>query len=268
MRRFCSGLIWVAVATGAFLGFPGTGQATDRIEKICLSDEPLLIDDRDGEMRGLFIDLFRQAAERIGRDIAFERLPWKRCQLYAGESQAIGLGPLTRNSRREAKYAWVAPLFPMRVVYLTQAGSGKHADSLAAVREMIVGVKEGSVSVFVAKKHEIPESQLVTTQTQDLLLRMLLRGRIDTWQVWDVIGHRTLQLNLHDDELAGAKLEEGLADVLGDLWFAASPGLPVEEVALWRGAFEALKAEGILDATVERHLGTSFALQDPGPITN
>lgn len=239
------------------LGAKPAGAA--EIKNILLSDDQLLYLDleparQSDEINGPFADLFRAAGARIGRELVFERLPWKRAQRNAGLETNIGLGPLTRTSRREANFKWIAPLFPMRIVYLTKKNSGPMVRNVEHARQLRVGVKRGSTGTFTAKQHELPNDRVTIANTQDQLLSLLDAGRIDTWLVWDFIAYRVLKKYGKKFEL-----EEGHSEILGDLYFAGSTDISDREAAEWRVGFQQINEEGVMDRILFQYLGRTMS---------
>jgi len=233
--------------------------SASEIKYVLLSDDQLLYIDsdrapEDDDVYGPFADLFRAAGERIGRKLTLERLPWKRAQRNAEQETNIALGPLTRTSRREAKFTWIAPLFPMRIVYLSKKGKSLMVRDLEHARQLRVGVKRGSTGTFAAKQHKLPPDLVTITNTQDQLLALLDADRIDAWLVWDFIAYRVLKKYGLRFEL-----EEGYSEILGDLYFAGSLDVGEREAANWRTAFQQINEEGVMDRILLQYLGRTMS---------
>lgn len=232
--------------------------AAGKITHICLADEATLREDRDGAVRGLFADMFQEMATRAGREVVMLRQPWKRCQLTAMETDGYALGPLTRTSRREGHYGWVAPLFPLKVVYMSVKGENKAPKQLEDVRRLKIGIKGGTVSEFIARKHGIDEANRFVGTSQDQLLKMLAHGRLDAWLIWDLIAYRVLQQQVSEEILGDRELETGYEENVGLLWFAVSRAVDESEKKVWRDALKSMRDDGTFDQILKNYLGDAF----------
>ena len=222
------------------------------IRTIYLSNEPLLVTDEGDVRRGLFADLFTLAAKELGRTVKIVRLPWKRAQLVAESTPGSAVGPLTRTPKREDRFQWVAPLFQMRVTYLTKAGNFPRINSIEEARTKEIGIKRGTASVYAAKIHHLPEHRLQVLDSQKQLLQMLKIDRIDGWLVWDVLGYRA-----HKLFGSGIELAEGYSENLGDLYFASSKDVSDQEKQLWLAAFRKVIQRGDMTRLLEAYIGHS-----------
>jgi len=230
------------------------GASAGEIKQFYLSSEPLLSEQTEQGVEGLFADVFRRVGKELGRRVTMRRLPWKRAQKLVSESDAIGIGPITRTPSREAKFAWIAPLFPMRIVYMTVRDRSPLIADLDQARRARVVVKRGSTGIFAAKKHKLPEVNVEVVNLQSNALQMLARGRIDAWLTWDVIAHRARKESGSDVRLA-----TGYTDVLGDLYIAASPRTDAAELAKWRAAAKRVIDTGGLKKIMRKYLGRQLA---------
>ncbi len=239
-----------------FFMVAATSTASDHNRVIYTTDEALLsTTTSDGKSSGLFVDFFRQVATDANYPHAEVKiLPWKRAQISAERGEIGVIGPITRTPKRETKYKWVGKLFPMRIVYVTLAGN-MPINSLEMARQKVIAIKAGSASVFAAKKHDLPTEKLVTVSNQETILRMLEKGHVDGWLVWDVIAHRTVQKYGKHKNI---QLQEGHVDVLGDLYLAASPQISDQELLVWRSALEKNIQSGELKSLLARYLQTDY----------
>ncbi|MTI10942.1 substrate-binding periplasmic protein [Curvivirga aplysinae] len=223
------------------------------IKQILSSDEPLLSKKLpDGSSKGLFVDFFQIVAKNAGREVSVSHLPWKRAQKIAQEVSDATLGPLTRTSKRESKYKWIGPLFPMRITYMTTLDQPV-VENLDQARRLKVAIKGGSAAVYASKKHQLSTNMVDVVSQQSSILEMLIRKRIDAWLVWDVIAHRTVQ-----EFDSGAQLQAGYTDELGELYMAASPSVSDEEIAVWRKAMEQAIKDGALKEITSKYLGRAY----------
>jgi ABC-type amino acid transport substrate-binding protein len=220
-------------------------QASDQIKYVYTTAEPLLeVVVGNTCYPNSFDSLLEEVARLAERKIEIRRLPWKRAQVEVQNADNAGIFPITRNARREDLYVWIAPLFPFRIAYLT-LGKKEPISSLEEARKKTIAIKAGSASEFVARKHGLPEKNVVVVSSQDTILKMLKAGRVDGWLVWDLIAHKATHEHAPEEEL-----HFGYSEELGDLYFAASKNLSVGEAEVWRQAF--LRAQDM--QLVERYL--------------
>jgi len=222
------------------------------IKTLYLSDEPLLVMDKNGESIGVFADLFKLAAKELNRDIEIKRLPWKRAQITAETSSQVAIGPLTRTPKRESKFSWIAPLFQMRITYMSKSDSQSEIKSIENAQKLRIGIKRATASVYASKLHKIPAKNVQTTDSHEQLLQMLDIGRIDSWLVWDLIGYRAHKLFGEN-----ISISEGYSENLGDLYFAGSKDISKQEKALWHQAFEKVIKRGDMADILMNYTGYS-----------
>lgn len=220
--------------------------ASNRIEHVYTTAEPLLeVVVEKSCYPNSFDSLIQEVAKFANRQVEVRRLPWKRAQVETQESSNAGIFPITRNARREKLYSWIAPLFPFRISYLT-IGDGEPIGSLEKARKKTIAIKAGSSSEFMARKHNLPEENLVVVSSQETILKMLKVGRVDGWLVWDLIAYKAAHEHAPEENLSFGFTEE-----LGDLYFAASKQLDEVEAEIWRAAFEKAAEEKIVERYLE-----------------
>lgn len=227
--------------------------AAQEITTLYISDEDIFTAQNAQEGRhGLFADLFLLAAQELGRDVSIIKLPWKRAQVTVKRETGSAIGPITRTHQREDSYQWLTPLLTLRISYLSKANRELNIHTLEIARQLRIGAKLGTASSYAQKTHGIPDKQIIAIPSAQQLYYLLARERIDAWLVWDLVGFR-LKKRLSPN--ADFKLVSGYSDTLGELYFAANPETPKQEIGLWRNAFDTILKRGALDQALMRYIG-------------
>lgn len=232
---------------------PAHNAAAQKITTLYISDENIFTAQNAQEgQHGLFADLFLLAAEELGRDITVIKLPWKRAQATVLREKGSAIGPIARTAQRKDSYQWLSPLLPLRISYLSKAERELNIHTLDTARKLKIGAKLGTASSFAQKKHGIPDTNIIAVPSAQQIYYLLARERIDAWLVWDLVGFR-LKKRLSPN--AQFRLVSGYSDTIGMLYFAANPDTALQEVALWRGAFETILKRGALNQALKRYIG-------------
>ena len=237
-------LIWFSEAVQA-------NEPLHEVTKIYVSREVQMWNDSANDQPGMLEELFDALGEKLGREITTETVPWRRAQNEVANSMNLALAPITRNADREDQFSWLVPILPVQMSYFTLPGNREKAETLEQIRNLRVGLKGAGGAEFIAKLHELPESNISRVNKQDQLFRMLEADHIDAWLVIDLIANRTRKLANSD-----VTLERGYSVPLGVLYVAASPRLSKSEVENWRRAMDAVIADGTRDRIFQKYLGT------------
>ncbi|QGY39098.1 transporter substrate-binding domain-containing protein [Pseudodesulfovibrio cashew] len=151
--------------------------AEDATLPIVFEDYPPYEYVEDGEVKGINLDLIREAFRRMGVTPYFEPRPWKRAiyQLQAGEILALSSG--FKTPEREKFALFPAPLAMETNVIACRAGLNANVHSLEDIRDLRVGVV--SAYVYGDPFDSMTGLNKVEAQSSEHLLRMLLENRVD-----------------------------------------------------------------------------------------
>lgn len=178
--------ILLAAAVCVVLALPSFAGATDESLPIVFEDYPPYEFVEDGEVRGINMDLIREAFKRMGITPYFEPRPWKRAifQLKSGEILALSSGFKTEERMKFAVFP-NGPLGMETNMIIARADRDITVNSLDDIQRIRLGVVReyayGEPFDSIRGLHKIK------AQSSHQLLRMLLEGRVDA-----VIGNKAV----------------------------------------------------------------------------
>lgn len=229
---------------------PFSAQADEDHLPIVFEDYPPYEYVEEGEVRGINLDLIREAFKRIGIKPFFEPRPWKRAlfQLRTGEILALSSGFRTREREEFAVFS-DTPLAMETNVIAVRSNSGITIDSL----EQIKGRKLGVVREYIYGEplDSIKEIEKIEARGSEQLLKMLLNGRVDL-----VVGNKAVFSHLA--KKYGRRSEIEFVYEVGSaplyLMFSRARG---EEAAKLAGsvgiALESMKEDGTFQDILDRY---------------
>ena len=198
-----------------------------------------------GQAMGLVYEVVREVARRVGNPQTVEFLPWPRAQEQAMAGPDVGILALTRTPEREQRYSWV---FNVLTDDLVLAGlPGVELGDLAALKERPVGVLRMSGAEALLREQGF--TQVAPAAEEWTNAQRLRERRIDAW-----LGPG-LMLRWAWRETGGDPAQLVIGQVVrpSEIWFAGSPDIAPEIVALWQRHFQALKADGSYDRITARY---------------
>lgn len=134
--------------------------------------------EEDGEPKGIDYEVTAEVFKRLGVDVRWEFMPWKRCMLMVDQGLVDGVIDIFPSELRSRQlYYSSEPLSEVEFV-LFQAGGRPHAvNSLDDLRGLTVGTTAGYD--YGKEFLESPLFHREPAPTQEANFGKLLRGRID-----------------------------------------------------------------------------------------
>jgi polar amino acid transport system substrate-binding protein len=199
---------------------------------------PMGFKDEKNELVGFDIDLAKEAAKRIGREVTFKPIDWsaKEAELSGKRVDVLWNG-LTITEERKANILFTKPYLENRqIVVVTEKSDIKAKADLAG---KIVGVQDGSSAVEAVQKDEAAAKSIKELKKfgdNVTALMDLSAGRLDALVVDEVVGryytskkpgeYRVLDENFgtedygvgtrKDDTELMAKIEKAMDDMKAD----------------------------------------------------
>ncbi|MBL4906686.1 MAG: ABC transporter substrate-binding protein [Sneathiella sp.] len=139
---------------------------------------------KNNEITGFSTDLVRGLIEESGIEVSQWYLaPWPRAYFEARTTPNSLLYSIVRKSDREEYFHWIGPISPRRI-FLVKLRSRVdiQADSMNQKKDLIVGVKRGSVAEESLISRKIKTIGVINEYSQ---FRMLLQGRTDLTAISD-----------------------------------------------------------------------------------
>ncbi len=199
---------------------------------------PMGFKDEKNELVGFDIDLAKEAAKRIGREVTFKPIDWsaKEAELSGKRVDVLWNG-LTITEERKANILFTKPYLENRqIVVVTEKSDIKAKADLAG---KVVGVQDGSSAVEAVQKDEAAAKSIKELKKfgdNVTALMDLSAGRLDALVVDEVVGryytskkpgeYRVLDENFgtedygigtrKDDAELMAKIEKAMDDMKAD----------------------------------------------------
>lgn len=146
----------------------------------------------DGDQKtGLYVDIFREIANRLGWQLRFVEAPFRRVLLMAQQGHVdVMLGPLETGERAEY-LEFVAPAFPPERKLFFYMDEAHRIDRYSDLGEKRIGVLSGASYFprFDADDQLIKES----APRYENLMRMLAKGRVDVVIAPELVGLYTIK---------------------------------------------------------------------------
>ncbi len=201
--------------------------------------------ERAGEtFKGVYPDLFNEAARRSKLSVDFTLVPWARAMASVKRSDTALIFPLARKPDRETQFKWLVPLISEAVCF---SSVGTPADSLdeARTRKRVLGWL-GS-STFEHLQAQGFKNLIKVTNTAKIIRIMngdksaLFYYYCDQMQSFVDPGKEQIRLRV------------GAPVYAEESWLAGSKGLKVTDaISRFTKALETLGKEGTLDRAIEK----------------
>lgn len=222
---------WVTAALGISLYTPAPGAQlyVDAVEPYFFW--------RSGEPQGMFYELVQAVASRAGQTVSIQPVPVARELVLINRSQDA-VGVVARMPERERSYTWLCLILREEVVLITGAASPVNISSIAAARDLRLGVLRGSPSDSAARA--LGFTQIETASRPEDNARKLAMGRIDA-----LIAIR--HVAAHGQQNAGLKPEAlRYGAVVGhvEFYLAGPPQLQETEARRWKQACKQVRDDG------------------------
>jgi len=174
---FLSRIILITLAACAFL-LPSTVRAEEPRLPIVFEEYPPYEYIEDGVVKGMNMDIIREAFKRMGINPTFEPRPWKRAlfELKAGEILALSSGFKTKEREHFAVYP-DAPLGTETNVIITTVDRNFEIRALDDLKGLNLGVVREYV--YGEPFESIHGLTKIKAQSSEQLLLMVLNGRMD-----------------------------------------------------------------------------------------
>lgn len=186
---------------------------------------------------GVSCVLVAEMARRVGYKGPIDLMPQAR-SIETARAGPMVLLPLGRNDSREAFFQWHIKLLEDDVVLVARQHSSVDISAVGKVREQPVGGLRGGMAFDIAESEGLHRLEAVAEER--LNARKLAVGRIVAWVgVWNSIKRAQASENLPVTDL-----RRGVVLRRVEIHLAASPDVPLSDLARWRAALESMKADG------------------------
>lgn len=224
----------------------------DRIYLMTESFPPLTISE-ETNVSGLSIDLLNALFEKVQitqKAEESEVLPWARAYQNLQEMPNACLFATARTPKREAKFKWVGPIAPLKIVLFAKKNSNLKIESDADLKNYKIGtVRDGAPeSLLVARG--VPIDSLERVTSAEINIKKLSRDRIDLFAYIEMVGRYSFQQHGHNP--GDFESVYTLKEV--ELYYAFNPQVPDETIQSLQNAYEQLKTNGTLEGLFKKYL--------------
>jgi polar amino acid transport system substrate-binding protein len=179
--------------------------------------------------------------------------PWKRAYKTALEEEDVLLFTTTRTPEREDLFKWVGPIYPREqwMFTLKKRPDIQIKTLEEAKRYTIVEVEDSANYQFFVKHGFEPGKNLLTANTWESKIKMLLAGRVDLASYIPLeLAYRLRQVGENYDVV------EQLFLVSGEFqyYLAFSLGTPDAIVEQFQRALDAMKQDGTYQKLLEKYM--------------
>lgn len=193
-----------------------------------------------GVYRGVLYDMLAALRQRTGSAHTIRPVPLRRAQLMLA-TQPEAIATLARFAEVEQAYRWLCKLADDQLVLVTRAGSTHEIGSLAAARQLRVGVLLGGPAESAARRAGLAHIETVSSAASNA--RKLANGRIDAW-----LTARSIAL-FEQRGIGGSEQDLRIGPGLQTIsqYLAAPLAMPEAHAASWRAACATLQEDGTLE---------------------
>ncbi|SFO71841.1 polar amino acid transport system substrate-binding protein [Ectopseudomonas composti] len=217
--------------------------------RLLTEDAPPMSFMRDGEPRGLSVEVVRALQARTGDSGQIELMPWTRALHLAQQEEDIALFFTVRTPERENRFQWVGPI----VVGTTSFYSLKS-------RELVIDTLEQAAAsgpLALPKQWYTYEtlsakgfSNLYGVPSSKQMMTMLKHGRVNLIATEDL----TLAGELAAVDLKPQDVRAHVPFMRSAYYIAFSPQTSVVRVVRWQRALQQMHEDGSLAAILRRWL--------------
>lgn len=247
MRILCSCLqVFLLVA---IVAFPSRAWADGNMLPIVFENYPPYEYVEDGEVKGINMDLIREAFRRMGVQPFFEPRPWKRAMLELERGDILALSSGFRTPERELFALFSEPLAMETNVVAALTVSGVEVNSLEDLRDLRVGVV--SEYVYGGGVEDMRGLDKIETKSSQQLVVMLLNQRVDV-----AIGNKAVFRHVARQlgQLPHIRFAHEIGSEPLRLMFSREHGEVAEEYLRdFNKALSAMRKDGTFDAIVGKY---------------
>jgi ABC-type amino acid transport substrate-binding protein len=214
--------------------------------RIVTAHLPPLVLEHGGERPGALYELVQELCRRLQLNPATDFVPWPRALFLAGTQPATAIFPLTRQSDREARFRWLAPLYEEHYIFMALRQSRFDIGQPMAMQNRRIALICGAAQGAVLK--QLGFRRLIEANSVEEVHRFLLGGMADAAFGERNIIHASLRSRgAEQDFLLSAPVHSTTAWLAGSLDFSEDDARPFSE------AMAAMQADGTAHRILARY---------------
>jgi len=211
---------------------------------------------KDGELRGIAVDLIVEMLERAGSKLeraSIKLWPWARGYRQVLRKQDTVLFSTTRTAEREKLFAWVGPIAPTTIGLIAHKSRKITVREIEDAKKFKIGVIADDVGEQLLIKEGFDTRNLDRVSGSDVTLlsiKKLSVGRIDLWSyernvaMWEI-----KDKGFSPDDFEVVHVLGG-----GELYYAFNPETSPALTSQLQRALDQMKADGSYDRIFESYV--------------
>ncbi|WP_299042973.1 transporter substrate-binding domain-containing protein [uncultured Tateyamaria sp.] len=219
---------------------------TRPVDKVVAAHYPPLMVDGDPDKPGYAVEVLREAANRAGRDIDLQFLPFERA-IHAILSEADTLMPaLFKGKKRDKDILWLAEVDRTALRF---ASVSDPVNTLDQARTLpLIVVERGTTSEFFLS--ELGFTNVQEPRSPQASASMLASKRAHAWLLTEELMRRTWRMMGRETDLI-------VGDMIHEIpvFMVASLRLPDDTRLAYQTAIADMRADGTLDRISEHYRG-------------
>ena len=231
--------------TLCFLSSTVSAISSDTLTIYATNFEPYTVIERY-EIRGVFVDLIKLAAQKYNLAYRLQEAPFARAlSNVVANHESTALVAVGRLPKREQQLTWLQLWLPMKLVYFTQSKVIADIDEAKALKRICVR-RKSSMDMHLVN---MGFKNIVSVNNEQQCALMLSKSRVEAWFTLDVIGKYNFKiLNLNNQILTESSISHSF-----DMYFGVSKSTPQSIKKQWEKALNSVIAEGELQAFSEKY---------------
>lgn len=245
----------IAILTALTFCLPFSSHAADGVRMAGVIFPPVVIDEGGNKLSGLYYDVMKEIAGRLGEKQELEIYPLQRLN-EVGKTEKNVILTVGCNPTRVNDYRWLRAYGNDQMVLVTpKTRKGGAIDTYP--KDLRIGVGIGSSMEVAAKAAGF--TNLIPIRTEKSAADMLAAGRLDGWVAY----HGTAVYTFQQENMKADDFEYSSPLTKAVYFIVASNETPKEVSDKWGKAFDAIVADGTYDKYYQKYasmvspLGTS-----------
>lgn len=241
-RKWALHALWVACMPGAL----PTAQAQESVRAVTETTPYTYVE--GGKVAGTAAKVVELTLQRAQLPYSIHLYPWARAYDMAQKEPGVLIFLIARTPAREAQFQWAGEIMKMEYHLYRLRSHPLSVPDLASAKDYTIGVMRDDVRQQYLREKGF--TKLVVSAQPIDNFRKLLSGQVDMVPL--TADDATMLCKETKSDCANLDRVLTLTEASAGLYMAYSPSTPQATVERTRKAFEQLKAEGVVERTLQR----------------
>lgn len=191
-------------------------------------------------LKGPSVEIVQTVLTKLDNDAQIRAIPWARAYHYAQNKRNTALFSTTRNKQRENLFKWAGPIAKKQRAFFALAESNIKLNSIEDAKNYQIAVlRSGSSEQYLKANNFV---NIVSSNTDEQSLRMLLHGRIDLV----LLSESTIKSYVKEHKLDPSVFEEVYIVEIYYLYIAFHLQTADSVVYKWQNLYDSLYKQGTI----------------------